>query len=235
MQLVAPDILVEARGLSESVCTVGVLLGILVGVTGWWARRFWVVLGATLAGGLTGLLYGTSYDVQPLVAALALALAFGLGALLLIRFIVYVGVAFTCLFVMHHYFPRYDYPALSLLVGGVFGLYLYRFWIMALTGALGALLTVYAGLCLLDGLHHLDMIDWANTNGATLNWACIGTAAGFVLVQFLIDQARRGRSAGERNKTSNTEKTSGSGGGSKAIIDARGWFSKGWERLRKAG
>src|SRR5438067_3591816 len=95
MQLVATDILGDAHGLSVTVCIVGIVLGMALGLTGWLARRFWVVLGATLGGGLVGLLYGPNYDVQPMVAGLALALVAGILSVFLIRFIVYVTVAFT--------------------------------------------------------------------------------------------------------------------------------------------
>src|SRR5438105_9235624 len=114
MQLVASDILGEAHGLSVAVCIVAIVMGLLLGVTGWLLRRFWVVLGATLAGGLAGLLQGASYDVQPLVAGLGLALIAGLLAVFLIRFIIYVAVAFTCLFAAHVKFPQVDYPGIIL-------------------------------------------------------------------------------------------------------------------------
>src|ERR1051326_3484894 len=151
MQLVASDILSEAHGLSVTACIFGIFLGVALGLTGWLARRFWIVLAATLGGGLAGGLVGPSYDIQPMAAALALAVAAGLMADVLHRFFVYVTVAFTCLFAVHMKFPQVDYPGVVLLIGGLLGLYLYRFWIMAISATPGGLLVVYAINRLVDG------------------------------------------------------------------------------------
>jgi hypothetical protein len=241
MQLVATDILAEAHGLSMTVCIVGIVLGMLLGGTGWLARRFWVVLGATLSGGLVGLLYGASYDVQPMVAGLGLAVAFGILSVFLIRFIVYVTVAFTCLFAVHMRFPQFDYPGLVLLVGGLFGLYLYRFWIMAITATLGGMMIVYSVVCLVDGLGKRDMIDWANRNAMLLNLACIGVVSFYVVGQFFIDQKIQGWKKGWQStgqpKVAGQDQLKGGekAKGGRNILDARKWLSKGWDKLRKAG
>ncbi len=239
MHLVASDILYDAHGLSVTACIIGIVLGVVLGLTGWLARRFWVVLGATLGGGLAGLLYGRSYDIQPMVAGLALALTSGILAVFLIRFIVYVTVAFTCLFAVHMKFPQVDYPGLVLLVGGLFGLYLYRFWIMSITATLGGLLTVYSVVCLMDGLSTRDIVDWAERNANLLNLSCAGAIAALVFVQFFIDQKIQGWKQAWKGggKGSDHDKDKGADKAKKSatVLDARKWLSKGWDKLKKAG
>jgi hypothetical protein len=66
MQLLAPDILAEARGLSVVICAWGVFLGLLLWLMGWRWHRFWIVLLATSVGGVFGLSAGPVYGVQPL-------------------------------------------------------------------------------------------------------------------------------------------------------------------------
>ena len=48
MQLIEPDILAEASGLSVGISACGLLLGLAVWLTGWRRHRFWVVLTITL-------------------------------------------------------------------------------------------------------------------------------------------------------------------------------------------
>jgi hypothetical protein len=232
MELVAKDILTEARGLSDIVCMLGVILGIALGLTGWWANRFWVVLAATLTGGLYGLLNGTSYGVQPMVAALGLAIGSGLLALLLVRFVVYAAVAFSFLFLVHIFFPRLDQPALTLLVGGMLGLYLYRLWMMALLSFAGTLLVMYSGLCLLDGLNTLDMLALAEHDADTLNWACISLTAVFVLFQFLLDQRLTKQKSGANNPWAKGPKF---GRRAEDAPPPKSWLARGWQQLRRAG
>ena len=43
MQLIAPDLFAEVSRLSIGACIIGVIVGILIWITGWWQHRFWVV------------------------------------------------------------------------------------------------------------------------------------------------------------------------------------------------
>ena len=54
MQIVAADILEQARGLSVGVCAAGFALGFLLWVFGWRLHRFWMVLFVTLGYGAIG-------------------------------------------------------------------------------------------------------------------------------------------------------------------------------------
>src|SRR6266849_4882114 len=85
VQLVAPDILAEARGLPTALSGTGVAFGLLLWALGWRLHRFWIVLATTVIAGVYGLASGTAPGVQPLVVALLLAVAAGMLALPLAR------------------------------------------------------------------------------------------------------------------------------------------------------
>src|SRR5262249_52416225 len=87
MQLLAPDVLAEAQGLSVAVTVTGLVAGLLVWLYGWRWHRFWTVLGATLLAGVLGLYSAPTYGVQPLVGGLLLAVAAGALALSLVRMV----------------------------------------------------------------------------------------------------------------------------------------------------
>src|SRR5207237_9828162 len=85
MQLVAPDILSDACGLSIGLVIAGVVLGLALWLFGWSCHRFWIVLITTVLAGVYGLYDAAAFRAQPLVAALLLALVGGLLALALVR------------------------------------------------------------------------------------------------------------------------------------------------------
>src|SRR3954447_18700832 len=95
MQLVAPEILADGKGMSLAASGAGLALGGFVWLLGGWSHRFWLVLLTTLAAGVYGLSIGEAFGVQPLVAALLLAAAAGTLALALVRVAAFVagGVA----------------------------------------------------------------------------------------------------------------------------------------------
>ena len=75
MQLVAPDILVDARGMGAAIYISGLVLGLALWLFGWWGHRFWIVLCATVVAGVYGLSSARATGMQPFVAGLLLALA----------------------------------------------------------------------------------------------------------------------------------------------------------------
>jgi len=85
------------------------------------------------------------------------------------------------------------------------------------------------------------MINWADRHASILNLGCVGVIAVFVVVQFYIDQKIRGWKqswqSGGQSKPPGQEKDkiAEKAKGSRTILDARKWLSKGLERLRKAG
>jgi MFS family permease len=191
MHLFAPDLLSEARLLPFGLLGAGLAVGLLLWLFGWWGHRFWIVLIATVGAGLYGLMSaGPHYRIQPFVAGLLLAVSAGVLALTLVRLVAYVAGGIAAWMLVHALAPLWDQPLLCFLVGGLIGLFLFRFWTMAFTSFLGALVSIYSGLCLADKLGWTDAASWAEQQGALLNWLCgVGALAGFA-VQFFLERRR---------------------------------------------
>src|SRR5690242_15573319 len=126
MQLVAPDILMEARGLSVGVSATAFVLGLALWTLGWWRHRFWIVLVATLLAGVFGLAAGPSSGVQPMVAAVLLAVAAGALALPLSRLLTFAAGGLALWIAVHAALPAWDEPLLCFLAGGLLALVLFR-------------------------------------------------------------------------------------------------------------
>jgi hypothetical protein len=191
MELLAPEILNETRSLPLWLGGAAGAVGLLLWLTGWWGHRFWVVLVTTLVAGVVGLKVGPAQGMRPLVAGLLCAIAGGVLALSLVRVAAFAaGGAAVCL-AAHAFVPRAaDAPLAWFLVGGLFGLVLFRLWVMALTSFVGSLLTTYAVLSVLDNLGQLQAVDWAERHAGLLNGVCLGAAGVGVLVQYLLDRRR---------------------------------------------
>ena len=72
-------------------CGVGIAVGLLLWLFGWWGHKFWIVLATTVVAGIAGLSSARSAGVQPFVAGLLLAVAAGLMALALARLMAFIG------------------------------------------------------------------------------------------------------------------------------------------------
>jgi hypothetical protein len=206
MQLVAPDILAEARGLPAATTGACLGIGVFLWLFGARTHRFWIALAFTLAAGLVGLSYGPAYGMQPLVAGLLLAVGAGTLALSLVRVLLFVAGGFAAMAVVHAFAPAYDEPIASFVVGGLAGVLLYRVWIMTLTSLSGTLLMAYGGLCLLDHFHMADAVSVSQRSGTLLNWSCVAVAVFGLLLQFVLERGRarkaraRARDEEERNE-----------------------------------
>jgi hypothetical protein len=196
MQLIAPDILAEARGLSVGVTAAGLAVGLLLWLLGWWGHRFWVVLAATVGAGVFGLYSGPDFGMQRLVAGLLLAVAAGVLALALVRLVAFAAGGVVTWLVVRAVAPGWNDlqgQLICLLAGGLVSLLLFRVWVMALTSLAGTLLMGYAGLSLAETLGRFDSASWAEQNALILNIGC-GTATLLgLVVQFLLDRRRRYR------------------------------------------
>src|ERR1700676_2161328 len=91
MQLVAPDILSDACGLSVGLIILGMVLGVALWLFGWRYHRFWIVLITTVLAGIYGLYDAAVFRAQPLMAAVLLALVGGLLALALVRLLAFLA------------------------------------------------------------------------------------------------------------------------------------------------
>ena len=132
----------------------------------------------------------SAYDAQPLVAGLLAAVAAGVLALALVRVLAFATGALGACLVMHVMAPSWDQPLVSMLVGGLIGVYLFRLLMMILTSFLGTMLIAYCGLCLLDRSGTLKAVPWAAAHGVLLNWLCGSGAIVGVLTQFLLERRR---------------------------------------------
>jgi MFS family permease len=190
MQVVAPDLVADVRELSAPVTSAGLALGLALWVFGWRGHRFWVVLSATVCGGIAGLVSAQAYGVQPLVAGLLAAVAAGVLALALVRVLAFLAGGIAACVMMHAVAPSWDQPLVTLLVGGLIGVFLFRLGMMAFTSTAGTLLTAYCALALLDRLGTLDCHQWPDGNVVLLNWLCGSGAVLGVLMQFVLERRR---------------------------------------------
>jgi hypothetical protein len=234
MRLLAPDLLVDARELSVAVTGTGLTLGLLLWLLGWRAHRFWIVLSATFAGGVAGLVSSPAYDVQPLVAGLLAAVAAGVLALALVRVLAFAAGALAACLLVHALAPAWDQPLVSVLVGGLVGVFLFRLGMMTLTSVIGTLLVGYCALCLLDRLGTLNAVLWADGHAVLLNWLCGCGAILGVLTQFLTERRylrkKREREEKARQKAAEEEEKKKQKPPAK-----KSWFSWGQGNNRRAG
>jgi hypothetical protein len=194
MQLIAPDVLGDLHGLSVPLCAFGAVGGLALWVTGWWAHRFWIVLVTTVAAGTFGLLSAPTERVQPLVASLLLALAAGVLALALVRVVAFAAGGIATWMLLKTFGPAgWDDPLLSILIGGLVGLVMFRLWTMALTSFAGTMLMAYFGLCFADGIGKLDATAFVEGRDVLLNWACGAATVAGIFVQLAVERFRRRR------------------------------------------
>lgn len=190
MQLLAPDILNEGRGLSVAVSAVGLTVGLLLWVYGWRGHRFWIVLAATVCGGVWGMACCPVQGAQPLVVGLLVAVAAGALALSLVHAVLFSAGGVALWVLVHALTPVWADPVVCIVAGGLTAMVLMRFWTMLLTSFTGSLLMGYSTLLLLDRLNKLTAPEWADKNAAVLNWSLVGvTLVGWV-IQFLMEVRR---------------------------------------------
>src|SRR5580700_5418613 len=184
MQLIAPDILTEARGLTAAMSgTLGVL-GVALWLFGWRWHRFWVVSGITLAAGLLGLNAGrTSGGTQVMAVGILLAVAAGLLALELAKVLAFVAGGCGAWLAVQWVLPQAQELWAVFLCGGLFGLLLYRLWTMILTSLMGTLLAGHTGILLLEALLKFDAVPWAAANMAALNGIVVAMTLLGILAQ----------------------------------------------------
>lgn len=190
MQLIAPDILQEARGLSVAAYAVGIVLGFFLWLLGWHGHRFWIVLFTTVIAGTIGLSSARAVGVQPFAAGLLLAIAAGMLALSLSRFLAFAAGGAAAWLLVRSTAPAWDEPLLSFLGGGLVGLLLFRAWTMALTSLGGTLVMAYSLLGLLDHFGKIDAVTWAERRPTLLNSICVVAALIGWLVQFSMERSR---------------------------------------------
>jgi hypothetical protein len=183
MQLIAPDILSEARGLTGAMLGTITVLGVALWLFGWRWHRFWVVSGITLGAGLIGLNAGRTGGTQVLAVGILLAVGAGMMALELAKVIAFIAGGIGAWLAVQWVLPQAQELWAVFLSGGLFGLLLYRLWTMLLTSLMGTLLAGHAGLLLLAQVMGFEAVEWATTNMVALNGVTVGLTVLGILVQ----------------------------------------------------
>lgn len=184
MQLILPEVLTTARGLSAGAAGFLLLVGALMWAAGWRWHRFWVVFGLTLAAGIVGLGAGQSAGGgQVMVVGVLLAVAAGMLALELSKILAFISGGAAAWIAAQAILPQAQELWAVFLSGGLIGVVLYRLWTMLTTSFLGILLAWHAGLVLVETLGGVDAAKWVSENTAALNGAVIAATLIGVLVQ----------------------------------------------------
>lgn len=183
MQLIAPDILAESRGLSMAMLGTFGVLGVALWLFGWRWHRFWVVAGITLAAGLIGLNAARPGGVQVIAVGILLAVAAGMMALELAKVVAFIAGGIGAWLAVQWVLPQAQELWAVFLSGGLLGLLLYRVWTMLLTSLMGTLLAGHAALLLLEPAFKFDAVVWASANQPALNGVAVGAVILGILLQ----------------------------------------------------
>jgi hypothetical protein len=186
MQLILPDVLTAARGLSPGAAGFLLLVGFLLWAVGWRWHKFWVVFGITLTAGLIGLSAGQAAGGRVMVVGVLLAVAAGMLALELAKVLAFVTGGAAAWAAAQSVFPQVQELWAVFLSGGLIGVVLYQLWTMLLTSFLGVLVTWHAGFVLAEGFAKgFDAAKWVGEHSAALNGGVAVAALVGVLVQRL--------------------------------------------------
>ncbi len=184
MQLIVPDILAEARGLTAAMSGTLCALGIALWLFGWRWHRFWIVAGITLAAGLLGLNAGRAAGgTQIMALGILIAVAAGMMALELAKVFAFVAGGCGAWLAVQWVFPQAQELWAVFLSGGLFGLLLYRLWTMLLTSLAGVLIASHAALLLLEAPMGFNAVKWVSANQAALNGVAVGLVVLGILLQ----------------------------------------------------
>lgn len=204
MNLIAPDVLAEARGLTQAAAGSLCALGVALWLFGWRWHRFWIVAGVTLGAGLCGLHAGRFVGgPQLLTVGVLLAVAAGMLALELARVFAFVAAGCAAWLAALWVFPNAQELWAVFLSGGLFGLIFYRIWTMLVTSFSGVWLAGHAGLLVLEPLLKFDAVAWLTANQAAVNGGAIGFVVLGIVLQALVsrgDKAAGGEKAGKAEK-----------------------------------
>ncbi|MBY0457233.1 MAG: hypothetical protein K2V38_07840 [Gemmataceae bacterium] len=204
MQLIAPDILAEARGVTGAMAGTIAVLGLALWLFGWRWHRFWVVAGITLAAGLLGLNAGRANGgTQVMAVGILLAVSAGLLALELAKVLAFVAGGCGAWLTAQWVLPQAQELWAVFMCGGLFGLLLYRLWTMLLTSLMGVLLFGHAGVLLVEQCWNLNTEAWVVEHVPALNGVVVGLVVLGVLIQALA--ARESEPAAADPKTENGE------------------------------
>jgi hypothetical protein len=184
MQLILPDIVAEARGLSPGATVFLLTVGLLLWAYGWLFHRFWVVFGITMAAGVLGLSAGRSAGGQQvLVVGILTAVAAGMMAMEAAKLLAFVSGGTAAWLAFQTVLPHAQELWAAFLSGGLIGIVLFRLWTMLVTSLAGSLVAGHAGLVLVSELGKFDATGWAGQHAAALNGAVVASSLVGVVLQ----------------------------------------------------
>lgn len=183
MQLILPDVLTAARGLSIGATAFLLLVGICLWSLGWRWHRFWVVFGITLGAGIFGLQAGQASGGQVLLIGVLLAVTAGMLALELARILAFVTGGTAGWVAAQAVFPQAQELWAVFLSGGLLGVVLYQFWTMLTTSLAGAVVAGHAGLLLAEPFAGFDAVTVATKHVAAVNGGVLVACLVGVLIQ----------------------------------------------------
>jgi hypothetical protein len=173
MQLIAPEILIEARGLSPGAGGFLLLVGFFLWLFGWRWHRFWVVFGMTLTAGLLGLSAGRAAGGQILAVGVLLALSAGMLALELARIVAFITGGTAAWVTSSALLPGTQELWVVFLCGGLLAIALYRLWTMLATSFLGLLICWHVLLVMAEQFAKIDSPKLAAEQAMAINGALV--------------------------------------------------------------
>lgn len=206
MQLIAPDVLAAGRGLSYGACGFLLLVGTCLWALGWRWHRFWIVFGLTLGAGLFGLSAGRAGGGQVMVVGVLLAIAGGLLALELARFLAFLTGGVAAWAGAQAVLPQAQELWAVFLSGGLLGVVLYQLWTMLITSLIGVLVTWHTALILMEPLARLDVVDVSTKHAVALNGGVIAATLIGVLIQSRLTTKASGAADESKEKSAGKEK-----------------------------
>src|SRR5262245_57947656 len=120
MQLIDSDLIDLTRQLSPLLNIVVVMVGVLLWLFGAASHRFWLAASVTVSAGVIGLHAAREFGVQPLVAALLMALSAGVLALALARITLFLASGLAAVLLLRAAAPGWN-EFVGFLVGGLVG------------------------------------------------------------------------------------------------------------------
>jgi hypothetical protein len=185
MQLILPDVLIEARGLSVGASGFFLFIGILLWGFGWRWHRFWIAFGITVAAGLIGLNAGRASEATGQVMAITILFAFSAGvlALELAKILAFVSGGTVAWIGTANLLPGVQELWVVFMCGGLLGVVMYRLWLMIATSFLGVLLCWHVLFVLAESLIKLDSPKFVTDHGSALSGGLIVVGLLGVLVQ----------------------------------------------------
>lgn len=205
MQLISPDVLTAANGLSPGAAGFALFVGFLLWAFGWRWHKFWVVFGITTAAGVIGLSAGKAAGGQVMAIGVLLAFAGGVMALEVAKLLAFTAGGVGAWLAVQAVLPAAQEMWAVFLAGGLVGVILYRLWTMLLTSFLGVVLSWHAALVLAGSSAVPDPAKWAADHAAALNGGVLVASLLGIAMQAATTPAGPAKEAKKEKKAKKSE------------------------------